>query len=89
MTTTLDADRENHQDTGCEESPSCLNCPFPRCKYDDPAWFRRYQLLERDRDVWETMEEEGLPVTEAAERFSVSVRTIFRIKARRLQERAT
>ena len=75
-----------YQDTGCEESPSCLACPFPQCKYDDPAWFRRYQLLERDRRVWDALPEEGLPVAEAAERFSVTERTIFRIKARRLRE---
>ena len=23
-----------YQDTGCELAPSCLNCPFIRCRYD-------------------------------------------------------
>ena len=82
MTTTLDSSIDIYQDTGCEESHSCLACPFPQCKYDDPVWFRRYRRLERDRVVLSTMRREGLPVAEAAERFSVTVRSIFRIKAR-------
>ena len=28
-------------DTGCQHAPSCLNCPFPVCKDDDPGWFVR------------------------------------------------
>jgi len=24
-------------DDGCEYSPSCLQCPLPVCKYDDPV----------------------------------------------------
>ncbi len=31
----------HYEDTGCEVSPSCLNCPLPQCKYDDPVWFQR------------------------------------------------
>jgi hypothetical protein len=23
-------------DTGCDASPSCLRCPLPRCKFDEP-----------------------------------------------------
>lgn len=87
MTTTHDANSEIYQDRGCEISPSCLDCPLPQCRYDDPVWFQRYRRMERDRVVWEAMQREGLPVTEAAERFSVTVRTIFRIKARCLEER--
>ena len=29
----------HYEDTGCEVSSSCLDCPLPQCKYDDPAWF--------------------------------------------------
>ncbi len=45
--TTVDAVPEffHYEDTGCEVSLSCLNCPLPQCKYDDPAWFQRYQRL--------------------------------------------
>ena len=28
-------------DRGCELSRSCLRCPLPICKYDQPDWKRR------------------------------------------------
>ena len=71
-----------YEDTGCEVSPSCLNCPLPQCKYDDPDWFQRHRRIARDLKVWSTMQSEGLTVDEAADRFSVTVRTVFRIMRR-------
>jgi len=78
----------HYEDTGCEVSPSCLNCPLPRCKYDDPIWFQRHRRLAQDLRVLTTMRLEGLTVEAAAERFSVTVRTIFRIM-RRCREAVT
>ena len=78
----------HYEDTGCEVSPSCLTCPLPQCKYDDPVWFQRHRRMARDLKVWTTMQLEGLTADEAAERFSVTVRTIFRIM-RRCREAAS
>ena len=72
----------HYEDTGCEVSPSCLNCPLPQCKYDDPTWFQRHRRIARDMKVWSTMQAESLSVEEAAERFSVTVRTVFRMMRR-------
>ncbi len=72
----------HYEDTGCEVSTSCLNCPLPQCKYDDPAWFQRNRRLARDFKIWSAMQQDDLTVEEAAERFSVTVRTIFRIMRR-------
>ena len=72
----------HYEDTGCEVSASCLNCPLPQCKYDDPEWFQRQRRMARDLTVWSTMRSEDLTVEEAAERFSVTVRTVFRIMRR-------
>ena len=72
----------HYEDTGCEVSPSCLTCPLPQCKYDDPVWFQRHRRLARDLKVWSTMQFERLTADEAAQRFSVTVRTIFRITRR-------
>ena len=72
----------HYEDTGCEVSRSCLNCPLPRCKYDDPLWFQRQRRLTRDLKVLTTLHLEELTVEAAAERFSVTVRTIFRIMRR-------
>ena len=71
-----------YEDTGCEVSASCLNCPLPQCKYDDPLWFQRYRQYSRDLGVLMAMERDGLTVEETAERFSVTVRTVFRAMRR-------
>ena len=31
----------HYEDTGCEVSDACLDCPLPQCKYYDPGWFQR------------------------------------------------
>ena len=71
-----------YRDEGCEVSPSCLNCPLPQCKYDDPGWFRREKENERDQEVMVAVLEDDLSVAEAAARFALSQRTIFRILSR-------
>ena len=72
----------HYEDTGCEVSASCLDCPLPQCKYDDPEWFQRQRRMARDLTVWSTMQSEDLTVEEAAARFSVTVRTVFGIMRR-------
>ena len=72
----------HYEDTGCEVSDSCLNCPLPQCKYDDPIWYQRNRRLAKDFQVMTTIQLENLSVEAAAERFSVTVRTIFRIISR-------
>ena len=72
----------HYEDTGCEVSSSCLECPLPQCRYDDPAWYQQYRRLTKDLRVWNTIRSEGLTADQAAERFSVTVRTIFRIMQR-------
>ena len=72
----------HYEDTGCEVSGACLDCPLPHCKYDDPACFQRNRRLARDFKIWSAMQQHDLTVEEAAERFEVTVRTIFRIMRR-------
>ena len=72
----------HYEDTGCEVAESCLKCPLPQCKYDDPAWFQRNRRLAKDLKVMSAMRLRNLTVDEAAEHFSVTVRTIFRIMRR-------
>ena len=68
-------------DDGCEVSPSCLRCPLPVCKYDDPGREHRDRREERDRrdeEILDARERERLSATELARRFGVSERTVFR-----------
>ncbi len=71
-----------YEDTGCEVTDSCLNCPLPRCKHDDPEWYQKNRRLAKDWKMYTTIETERLTAEEAADRFSVTVRTVFRIVSR-------
>lgn len=79
-------ERFPYRDDGCEVSPSCLRCPLPQCKYDNPGWIQRHRRMERDREVATAVLEEGISVSEAASRFALSQRTIFRILKRSANE---
>jgi hypothetical protein len=67
-----------YRDDGCEVSPSCLNCPLPRCKYDEPGWYPRELRQQRDRQILQARDAQGLTVPELSQRFGVSQRTVFR-----------
>ena len=77
----LDPLPEHHtyRDDGCEVSPSCLRCPLPQCKHDEPGWYRRQQRSQRDRTIRRLRSREGLSVSQLAHRFGVSKRTVFRV----------
>lgn len=68
----------SYRDDGCEIMSSCLQCPLPRCKYDDPGWLQREGRGQRDDDIREVRKNEELTVPELAKRFGISERTVFR-----------
>jgi hypothetical protein len=71
-------EQTHYADNGCEVSSSCLHCPLPKCKYDDPAWYQAYRRQARDLQVAAAYREEGLSVFQVARRFNVSPRTVHR-----------
>ena len=71
-----------YRDNGCEVSPSCLSCPLPKCKHDDPGWLRSYRRAQRDRRLLRVRSRENATVGELAQRFQISQRTVHRILAR-------
>ena len=75
----LDTLPENlhYNDTGCEVFSSCLECPLPQCKYDDPSWYHQFKQDSRDEAILDTYKN-GLTVFQVASRFNVSSRTIHR-----------
>ncbi len=78
----VDSEYYHYEDTGCEVTSSCLVCPLSRCRYDDPAWYQRLRRAAKDMRVWRAVESEGLTAEEAAVKFSVTERTIFRMISR-------
>ena len=72
----------HYEDTGCEVWSSCLECPLPQCRFDDPTWYHQYKRLAKDARMCKIIYSEGLTAEQAAKRFSVTVRTVFRIMQR-------
>ena len=68
-----------YQDDGCEVSTSCLSCPLPECKHDNPGAYYRHT-------TWLKLQQAGLTFSstrmEIAQCLGVRVREIRRIKAR-------
>ena len=69
-------------DDGCDVSKSCLKCPLPQCKYDDPTGYRIFKQNQKDQESFKIVNEEGLSNQQAADRLGVTPRTMYRIKAR-------
>ena len=68
-----------YRDEGCDLAPSCLNCPFPRCRYDEEGGIAGFMRRKRDSELRRLRQEEGLSPLELAERFNVSLRSVYRI----------
>ncbi len=69
-------------DRGCEVSPKCIDCPLPTCKYDNPEDYHLDRRKAKDALVVHAVIVERLTKGQAAERFSCTPRTIFRIMQR-------
>jgi hypothetical protein len=67
-----------YRDDGCDISQSCLTCPLPRCRYEEPGGLRALLNETRDRQIIQ-LRLKGVPVEELAGRFGVSRRTVFRV----------
>ena len=68
-----------YRDEGCDLHPSCLTCPLPQCRYDEPGGVRAIFNLRRDREILRLRRRQGLSVDMLARRYGVSRRTVFRI----------
>jgi len=65
------------RDEGCALFPSCLNCPLPRCIYDEPRAKHRLRTAARDRWMAE-LRQKGKSFKEIAGLVGVSERTVQR-----------
>jgi len=70
-----------YRDNGCDISESCLHCPLPLCRYDDPGWLQSENRRNRDDEIVK-LRHEKLSTAEIAKRFGVSTRTVHRVVQR-------
>jgi len=75
-----------YRDDGCELADSCLNCPFPKCVYDQPGGRQRWLKSLRDKEIVRLFTTEGKGVKELALRFGISQRTVQRALGRAKSE---
>ena len=67
-----------YRDSGCAVSTSCLTCPLPRCRYEEPGGLRALLNKTRDEQIV-AQRATGVPVAQLATGFGVSRRTVFRV----------
>jgi hypothetical protein len=72
----------DYQDTGCDLYASCLSCPLPRCRYDDPGGAPAMLRTGRDEAILRYAQRDGITVENLAQMFGLSRRTIFRVLAK-------
>jgi len=75
-----------YRDGGCEFADSCLDCPFPKCIYDEPRGRQRWLKGSRDKDMTNLFSNQGKGVKELASMFGVSQRTVQRALERMRHE---
>ncbi|MFC2013211.1 hypothetical protein ACFLUE_02875 [Chloroflexota bacterium] len=90
----LDLPPEYHRyrDEGCEvasaflhHQSSCLNCPFPKCVYEQDGGKQHWLKQLRDREMLRLFNTGGKEMKGLAEMFGVSQRTVQRA-IKRLKE---
>jgi len=72
----------DYVDTGCDLYSSCLNCPLPRCRYDDPGGAPAMLRTGRDEAILRYAAKDDVSIDSLAEMFGLSRRTIFRVLKR-------
>ena len=71
------SERYPYRDDGCYIAPHCLDCPLPRCVYEDPHQFQRAAREERRREV-AALVARGIQCNEVARRLQIGLRTVHR-----------
>ena len=72
----------HYRDDGCDLADSCLNCPFPKCIYEETGGRRCWLKGLRDKEMARLFSTEEKGIKELALIFGVSQRTVQRVLKR-------
>ena len=61
-----------YRDEGCDLYESCLNCPLPKCIYDEPGGKHHWLKRLRGKEMARLFTTEGKEIKELALMFGVS-----------------
>ena len=71
----------SYKDEGCALSPSCLQCPLPRC-VEELSWGRqKLSKALRDKEIRHLYAQEKHTPGQLANQFKISLRTVQRVLA--------
>ena len=73
--TTYDYETYHYTFDGCDVAPHCLECPLPRCKYDDAKWYILWKMQKKAEKI-KTFD--GVPAKDLAKTLGISTRTVQR-----------
>ncbi|MEE9324175.1 MAG: helix-turn-helix domain-containing protein [Dehalococcoidia bacterium] len=68
-----------YRDEGCDWFSSCINCPLPRCRFDEPGWYQQELRERRNQQLLQVRRVDGKSAAELAKMFRISKRTVHRI----------
>jgi len=69
----------DYADNGCDLYPACLECPLPRCRYEEAGGAAAMLRTGRDATILRLAAAKAVSVDGLAEMFGLSRRTIFRV----------
>ena len=72
-------DAIEYEDTGCEISDKCVECPLPQCKHDDAVWYRRYKQLAKQYDLLEKLTVPFVDYQVLSMEYTCTIETIKRL----------
>ena len=67
-----------YQDTGCEFSPRCQDCPRPKCRYDEYRGLRSAKIRARNEEIHQAYLA-GMQAYQICQQFSLTKRQVWRI----------
>ena len=68
-----------YEDTGCEISKKCVECPLPQCKHDDANWYRRYRRYAEKYVLLLDLQVPNVDYEKAAQRFKFTEATVRKL----------
>ncbi len=69
----------DYADSGCKLYPSCLQCPLPQCRFDEPGGGAAQIRDGRDATILRLAARGDVTIGRLAEMFGLSRRTVFRV----------
>ena len=72
-------DAIEYEDTGCEISEKCVECPLPQCKHDDAVWYRRYKQLSKQYHLLQQLNTPFVDYEKLALKYVCTIETVKRL----------